>query len=293
MPEAQGLAQSTWGWPVIVYLFLAGVGAGACLFAWWAERRQGPESLVTAGRRLAAPLVAAGTLLLVFDLGAGRMHPLRILGLYSHPASVMTLGTWILSIFLVLSVVDGYGPLAGLRPPRWWAGLTALFALGVALYTGVLLGVVQAIPFWNNALLPVLFVLSAASAGMSAASLTALLVERGRVELEGFRDLHRALLVAEAAVLALYLYFAAHGPEAARLSYRLVVAGPLAPAFWLGLVGAGLALPALFELLAAPRLWARVLTRPAWLGLEAGLVLVGGLCLRLLVVGAGVPMRLL
>ncbi|MDI3316254.1 MAG: polysulfide reductase NrfD [Bacillota bacterium] len=294
MPDVQGTTQTIWGWPVMVYLFLAGAGAGAYLTAWWGERGKTSPVLVAMGRWLATPLVAVGTALLVFDLGAGRMHPLRILGLYTHPESIMTLGTWILSIFLILSALDGYGYLVGLGRPRWLPPLTAIFAVGVALYTGVLLGIIQAIPFWNSALLPVLFVVSACSTGMAATFLGGLLVSREVwKDVESFQGLHLGLVVTEAVLLALFLYFAANGPEAARLSVELLVRGPFAAAFWLAVVGAGLVLPILFQLLTRVGSLSPVLRQPFWLALESVLVLVGGFYLRFLVVAGGVPQKLL
>ena len=59
-------------------------------------------------------------------------------------------------------------------------GIVAAFA--VAAYTGFLLGVVKAYPLWNNAILPILFVVSALSAGLAATSLVGLIVDRERFE---------------------------------------------------------------------------------------------------------------
>ncbi len=295
MPEAiQNMTQTVWGLPVIIYLFLAGVGAGAYLTSWWNTRQGGQGTLSVVGRYLAAPLVAVGTLLLVFDLGAGRMHLGRIFGLYSHPESIMSLGTWILTIFLVLSVIDGYGPLVRVRRAKWLGALTAVMAVAVAIYTGVLLGVVKAIPLWNTALLPVLFVLSACSTGMAAAFFVALLGGRRNLsDVESFGALHIGLVLTEVVVLALLLFFAANGPSAAHYSYVLMVSGRYAAAFWYGLVVLGLALPIAYAWLSRARGLVRYLQSPGWVMLESLLVLVGGFFLRYLVVSAGAVGRIL
>jgi polysulfide reductase chain C len=288
MPQLiQNTTQTAWGWLVITYLFLAGIGAGAYVTSWWVAKRGVHGALSLVGRYLAAPVVAVGTLLLVFDLGAGS-HSLRIFYLYTHPSSIMSLGTWALTIFLVLSVVDGYGPLIGIRRMGWFGDLTALFAAFVAIYTGLLLGVVKVIPFWHNALLPVLFLLSACSTGIAVTILGALTVER-RVggDAETLMGLHRAVIVAEGVVLALFLFFAASGSSAAHFSFSRMVDGSEAVAFWLGLVAAGLIVPFVYSLLGRTSSLARLLHSPGGVVAESVLVLAGGFFLRYLVVSAG------
>ncbi len=295
MPEAiQNTTQSVWGLPVIVYLFLAGVGAGAYLTSWWNTRNGGMGTLAVVGRYLAAPLVAIGTLLLVFDLGAGRMHLGRIFGLFTHPISMMSLGTWILTLFLIASVIDGYGPLVRVHRVAWLGTVTAVLAVAVAIYTGVLLGVVKAIPLWNTALLPVLFVLSACSTGMAAVFFCSLLAGRRNLgDVESFGGLHIAVVLTEIVVLVLLLFIAANGSSADRYSYMLMVDGRFAAMFWYGLVVVGLGLPIVYALLSRTRPLIRYLQSPSWIMLESILVLVGGFFLRYLVVSAGAVARIL
>jgi formate-dependent nitrite reductase membrane component NrfD len=47
------------------------------------------------------------------------------------------------------------------RGLRWLGGIKALFALGMSVYTGLLPGVVKAVPFWNTPIVPPLFFVSA------------------------------------------------------------------------------------------------------------------------------------
>ena len=64
----------TWGVPVILYLFLAGVGAGALTASASMFLRGGPTgryfNIARYGAFLAAPLVIIGTGMLVFELGS-------------------------------------------------------------------------------------------------------------------------------------------------------------------------------------------------------------------------------
>lgn len=113
--------QTEWGWLVAIYLFLGGLGAGAFLVAAVFElsgKRDEFEfcPITLVGAILPGPLVAIGTILLIFDLGAGLREPLRILHMYSNPNSVMTWGIWILTAFIplalaygVLELVDTFG----------------------------------------------------------------------------------------------------------------------------------------------------------------------------------------
>ena len=64
----------------------------------------------------------------------------------------------------------------------WLEIVGAVLGICVAIYTGCLLGVCKTFPLWNNAVLPILFVVSALSAGLAATSLVGLLVDRERFE---------------------------------------------------------------------------------------------------------------
>lgn len=180
-----------WGWLIAVYLFMGGLGAGACMVAAYLEffGKESkcdcgcPVSLVAA--TLPGPLLLIGTVLLIFDLGQGLQKPLLIINLWTHFSSVMTWGVWILTFFIPLSLVYGFLEVmhcypetwdriinrpwlekwvkihAFLKPlPRNWvkksiAGLSGFLGLCVALYTGLLISVVgPAVPFWQSPNLP-------------------------------------------------------------------------------------------------------------------------------------------
>ncbi|MDR1264862.1 MAG: polysulfide reductase NrfD [Propionibacteriaceae bacterium] len=292
MPDPIPAEQTTWGSLVVIYLFIAGVGAGAYLTAWWAERRGLSDRVAVVGRRLAGPLVALGALLLVFDLGAGLTHPWRIVWLYTHPTSMMSLGIWILSVFMVLAVIDGYASLVkfrGRRLPRLRAlgTVAAVTAVGVMVYTGLLLGVIGAVPFWNNPALPLLFLVSALSTGMAATLAGSVIVSRRADGVAAFGGLHIGLVGTEALVLAVLLFFAATSHQATtRSSFQAITQGGLAPVFWLGLVTLGLAVPLVYNLIGR-RPAGAVLHAPVPVLLECAAVLIGGFLLRHLIVAAG------
>lgn len=104
-----------WGWMVVVYLFLGGLGGGCMVLSGlahlaWNGRHRG---IARAGAIAAPLLVGAGAGLLVFDLG----HPLRFWRLFVHVnlVSPMSVGSWLLALFML---VAGAGALLRL-PPAW------------------------------------------------------------------------------------------------------------------------------------------------------------------------------
>lgn len=318
------MAQTTWGLLVIVYLFLGGLGAGSFLAAAWLElsgwrdeRHFSPVSLV--GATLSGPLVAVGSLLLVFDLGAGKTEPLRILALYANAQSPMTWGIWILTLFIPLALFYGFLELIeaepflkgmawartprGLFRPRLWrrgvAIVGSFLAVGTAVYTGVLISAVgPAVPFWSQPILPflaapvmpVLFLVSALSTGLGATFDLAvpLAGPRFRGQIRTVDRIHIFLIALEAILIGLLLITSLGAGGAAGESARMVLYGPLQWIFWLGVVLIGLVFPFLVHVLAIG-----TGRHPAWAGLGAGAAsLVAGLFLRYLIVTAGIPAQL-
>ena len=96
------------------------------------------------------------------------MNPLRFFGLVANLGSVMAWGVIILSAFLVVSIVDLIVLLVKKSTPKALDVVGAVLAVCVAAYTGVLLGDAGvAFPLWNMAVLPILFIVSAASTGIA------------------------------------------------------------------------------------------------------------------------------
>ena len=188
-----------WGWLAAIYLFLGGLGSGALAYAALFEltgRRyemdRCPEvcPVTLVGSTVSGPIVTAGVVLLIFELGAGLREPWRIPLMYTHASSAMTWGVWLLTIFIPLAFLYGglelmhvypslnawvverlpwgvvdprdgaYSPLRELslrRIKRIVAAVGGVLALAVATYTGILISAVgPAIPFWSTPLVPFL-----------------------------------------------------------------------------------------------------------------------------------------
>lgn len=170
-PKVNGQLQHDWGWLIAVYLFLGGVGGGAyTIAAINGFMESSPVLSTTVGLWIAFPALLVGTVFLLADLGS----PTRaILAGMKPGTSWIARGTWIISIFMVLSffhlilhqftnVSDTSGG-AALINVIAIAGI--IFAIGTMAYTGILLGASKGIPFWRSGIVPVLFVISATVTG--------------------------------------------------------------------------------------------------------------------------------
>lgn len=279
-----------WDAIIAIYLFLAGLGAGAFALGALTNWAKTPAPTMKKVAFIVAPVaVAVGTLMLVVDAHAGLMNPLRFFGLVANLGSVMAWGVIILSAFLVVSIVDLIVLLAKKSTPKALDVVGAVLAVCVAAYTGVLLGDAGvAFPLWNMAVLPILFIVSAASTGIAVTLLITRLVAAD--EASALPWLGKAGLVLPVLELALVIALLAvagmaggSAGAAGAASVANLVSGPYAVAFWLGFVVIGLAVPFVLELMSHRGSQSKALPMAG----EA-CVLVGGFMLRYLVIMAAV-----
>ncbi len=279
-----------WDAIIAIYLFLAGLGAGAFALGALTNWAKTPAPTMKKVAFIVAPVaVAVGTLMLVVDAHAGLMNPLRFFGLVANLGSVMAWGVIILSAFLVVSIVDLIVLLVKKSTPKALDIVGAVLAVCVAAYTGVLLGDAGvAFPLWNMAVLPILFIVSAASTGIAVTLLITRLVAAD--EAAALPWLGKAGLVLPVLELALVIALLAvagmaggSAGAAGAASVANLVSGPYAVAFWLGFVVIGLAVPFVLEFMSRRGSQSKALPMAG----EA-CVLVGGFMLRYLVIMAAV-----
>ena len=282
-----------WGPMIAWYLFLAGASAGAFLTSAFVEVKY-PESVKmrVAGRIIAPIFLGIGLVMLMLDAEAGLHNPLRFFWLIANPGSVMTLGVYFICVFMPVALVSALLEVLKKPVPKWLTWIGIVFAFAVAAYTGFLLGVVKAFPLWNNAVLPILFVVSALSAGLAATSLVGLLVDRERFEqMWLIKKSHVILSAIEMVVLATMLVIVSAGSVEGAASVYSLVAGQYDPAFWGGIVLLGLVAPFIIEgypVFITKRVETSMTSMVVSVIGEAG-VLVGGFMLRLLVVLSALP----
>ena len=282
-----------WGLPVAIDLFAAGLGAAVYMLAVMAQLAGGRRyRAVTITGALIAPWpVMLGVLLLVVDLG----NPLRFWEmilrrgegfLMFNPTSTMSIGTWLLTIFVILALVYLVVSILAI-PFRWGAVLSTIvgiiglpFALLVTIYTGVLIAA-TAEPLWNTPLLPVVFVCSAMATGIASVvfilALLQLLNPEAREDSPVPKLERIAGWVLAAQVLAVIL-FILFGLGSAGMSS--MIGSGFGVLFWIGVMGLGLILPiaVIFVM--------KVRTPQISLVLSA-LVLLGGFFLRYVILVAG------
>lgn len=290
-------AQTMWGWVIAWYLFLAGVSVGTYLVAAYWHYAKKQKHLVKIGVYLTAPCLGLSIFLLWLDLG----HRMRFPYAFLRPQeSWISIGAWLLTLFFILSAVQWLKQYLERnkehhqeKQSEWVWGLGILLGLLTAIYTGVLLGVVQAIPFWNTPLLPVLFLVSALSTGIGAVLLVAVIYRQSRQAVQSDTDgLHLltkvdgVLVLLEIMCLAFYLIIMAKSGVAAAASTNMIISGSLAPIFWLAVIVIGLLLPLVIEIMALRQ--ERKEFQVNKTALMGACLLFGGLALRYIILAAGV-----
>ncbi len=290
------MPESAWGWPVVFYLFLAGAGSGAFIAAVACDllAPDWSKALARAGSLSAGPLLAAGTCFLVFDLEAGLWEPWRQAYLIFNPNSMITWGVIILSGFIPIAFLYGLA-LNGIT----WIGkyfskyvrileiVGAVFAVATAGYTGVLIAVVNGVPFWNTPLMPVLFLASAMSTGLAVAMIGAAIIDVRTIKtLSNFALGHVIFLAIEASVLMLFIFMSLTRSVEAAASARMLISGTLSAYFWALVVVIGIVVPLVLSVVE----YYQYGEMPKSLVVGADVcVLIGGMSLRALIIYSGTP----
>ncbi len=290
MPAEEHLA---WGGLIALYLFLAGISGGAFVTASLTDlfSKKRSAKLIKTGAYIAPVAIILGLGLLVLDLSKP-FHFWKLL-FYINGNSVMSIGTFIISIFVALAFVyglliwaesssksAGFGSklakfvsrFAALRKPV--AMLGTLFAFSTTTYTGFLLAAITANALWSVSFfglvsvpfLAVLFLVSGLSAGLAATLLGA-----DRSDNVGtYKKIDTVLIVLEIILLAV-LYSTVN---------PLYFSGSMAVLFWVGVVAIGLLLPLILSIYSLYR-------HSNLLIPVSGMVIIGGLCLRYFIVYSG------
>jgi len=290
-----------WGIYIASYLFLGGAAGGAFLIGGVQDLRgKGKKVAEFAGFTSFAAIVF-GLVFLLLDLG----RPEAAINAFNMPGlSVMAFGTWIISIFAVVSVVYtsfffGRFPWSkSVSGRKVFAVLGIVFGLVTMYYTGLLLGVILSRPFWSQALIPVLFTVSGASTGIALVEVAPKVVStRNHPELDeetkGLESADALLMGLETFIVISLLYVLLNSSSAASDAANTWLTGSLSLDFWAGFVAVGLAIPLLLYagVLTA---WKHRTTPSAWATALAGLlVLAGGFVLRYIVLGVGTNVDIL
>jgi formate-dependent nitrite reductase membrane component NrfD len=226
-PKVNGQIQHEWRWQIAIYLFLGGVGGGAyTIGAINSFLGESLELATTVGLWIAFPALLIGTMFLLSDLGS----PSRALLAVKKPGtSWISRGTWIISIFMVLSLVHlilhqfTEGGQTSLVKIISIAGI--VFAVGTMAYTGILLGASKGIPFWRSGAVPVVFVISATVTGHFAIMLGMSLFAASPETMTGLRTMAleaTGVVVLELLAILFFLQEAFRSPDAKESAERIL-----------------------------------------------------------------------
>jgi formate-dependent nitrite reductase membrane component NrfD len=291
MHQAEG--QKSWGWLVICYVFLAGLGGGTFLFSFILNFIGDYEPVARIGVVVGPAVVFLASVLLLFDLGS----PSRAYRLFTTPktllSSWMIRGAWILTAFIILGLAYALPAFNGFQWLPWEQAsgfglgigiVAAVLAVILPIYPGLLLGVVKSVPLWNTAALPPLFFFSGLDCGIAVLVLTSLFMP-AVVGVTGFHlmgIIDVVLIILMLVALFAYIEIVRQSGTTAAASVHLLKT----PLFVGGVVLAGLVIPLVLLVVSAALTdiqSIRVLD-----GIAGVLVLCGALLLRSNIVTSGV-----
>lgn len=252
----------TWGLLIVIYLFAAGLSAGAMITSNLSYLYGGQdfERVSRVGAFITPFPISLGLGVLVLDLGS----PFNFYQLFLtlRLSSPMSYGSWLILLFSILSVIYFYlwlpekfqivGQIHQLE--KWKKRLAILMpflSVGVASYTGLLLNAAVR-PLWNAPLLPVLFLVSALSTGVATVILMATLSPWKRARHKELHVLTRAdatLIILECLLIVGMIIMGKFSSESESMAFGGLLYGHYAWIFWLLIVGLGLIFPLLLELM--------------------------------------------
>ena len=171
-----------------------------------------------------------------------------------------------------------------------------VFGVAVAMYTGAPLGVCKTFPLWNNALLPILFLVSAMSTGMASVLLAGVFKHPEEFNRVGvFKKFHFCFPCIEMLLVASLMFITVTNSTAGYESVMALLAGKYAVAFWVLFVIVGLVGPTILEtwmLFFSPKEFEESRKAHAISAMSDIGVLIGGFMLRLLVLIAALPITM-
>ncbi|MDZ7372071.1 MAG: polysulfide reductase NrfD [candidate division KSB1 bacterium] len=285
-----------WGWEIPVYLFLGGMVAGMMILSGYFFLKGRSRDLVCVCYRIpliGLVLISLGMLALFLDLE----HKLYVWRLYTtfEIKSPMSWGSWILLLVYPALLANFFmyvpDPIRSRLPflQNWSDKLRSLpnapiivgkfnIAVGILLgtYTGLLLSSLGARPLWNSAILGLLFLTS----GLSTAAAFVHMIAKDQWERETLAKADNMFLTAELVILALFIINMLSSSEVQIRAAMLLLTGPYAATFWVFVILLGILVPLFIQTRAVKH---KVIHTP----IAPLLVMLGGLILRFILVGAG------
>jgi protein NrfD len=304
-----------WDWIIAIYLFLAGMSAGAVMISIYLKRKviegdPASNGILKAMAWLAPFGIISGLVILIFHL----TKPLEFwkIMIYYNPTSVMSMGVILFQVYMIvlfiwigvifrhqvinfcegklpgrlLDFVDGLLIKMG-KASNVIELFLGFLAIVLAAYTGFLLSALKTYPMLNNPVLPILFLFSSLSSGAAACLMVGILVfkESARspsvIWVHGFE---RPVVLFELFVLVTFftgLIFSGGQNEVA--AWNAISNGFWAQWFWVGVIFIGMLMPLTLNWLTP----SGIRHRGTYVFVVTTLSLVGVLMLRTFILYAG------
>lgn len=285
-----------WGWEVPVYLFLGGLVAGMMIITGYYIYKGKYKDSSCVCRQLpllSIILLSLGMFSLFFDLEY-KLHVWRMYATF-EVTSPMSWGSWIL-IFVYpvllgnmllyppgfiasrLSFVNKWSEMFHNNPKliKSIAVLSVVLGMMLGIYTGVLLSAFGARPLWNSSLLGILFLVS----GLSTAAAFVHMVSKNKEEKVQLAKADNGFIAAELVIILLFIIGLLSSAQAGIDAVMLIFNGKFAAVFWVFIIGMGLVIPLMLQMLAVNHKIRHTNLAPI-------MVLLGGLFLRFVIVYAG------
>jgi len=285
-----------WGWEIPVYLFLGGLVAGMMIISGYflfSKRYKETNCACYTLPIISLILLSMGMFSLFLDLE----HKLYVWRLYTtfKISSPMSWGAWILLLVYPIIIANLLmGPASYLinrfpqlnkittyinSKPRLIQNIgigNMLLGGMLGVYTGVLLSTMGSRPLWNTSILWVLFLVS----GLSTAAAFVHMIAKNIYERELLAKADNGFLIIELFVIVLMLVGLATSSQTQILAAQLLLGGPYTAPFWVFVVGMGIIIPLVVQLLAVNHKIKHTPIAPI-------MVIIGGLILRFVIVAAG------
>jgi formate-dependent nitrite reductase membrane component NrfD len=289
-------SMTVWGWEIPVYLFIGGMVAGMMIISGYflfSNRYKETNCACYTLPIISLILLSVGMSALFLDLE----HKLFVWRLYTtfKIASPMSWGAWILILVYPIIIANLL-----MGPPKFLINKFPKISLvttyinqhprliqniGVAnmllggllgVYTGILLSTMAARPLWNSSMLWVLFLVS----GLSTAAAFVHMIAKNVKERELLAKADNGFLTIEIFVIALMIIGLLTSTKVHIHAAELLLSGAYAPVFWVFVVGNGIIIPLIIQLLAVNHKIKHTPIAPI-------MVIIGGLILRFVIVSAG------
>lgn len=299
-----------WDWIIAIYLFLAGMSAGAVMISIYLKRKviegdPAHNGIIKATAILAPFGIIAGLTILIFHL----TKPLSFwkIMIFFNPTSVMSMGVILFQVYMVvlfawIGVIFRKEIMAFLKGKFGFIDaillkieqfenalevVLAVLAIMLAAYTGFLLSALQTYPMLNNPVLPILFLFSSLSSGAAACLLFGVLgfkESSHSAPVKWIHNFERPVVVFELFVLVTFftgLIFSGGQGEVA--AWAAIGGGFWGTWFWVGVIGLGMVTPLALNAF-APK---EVTHSKGFIFVVTSLSLIGVLMLRTFVLYAG------